>query len=57
MDGQTQDACNSYVFLGHISSKKNKNPLDQSQTQQEKRKMKRNDMKKEKDIRFGLGLL
>jgi hypothetical protein len=51
MDGQTQDtqdACNSCVFLAHISSRKNENPLNRSQTQQEKRKIKRNDMKKDK---------
>jgi hypothetical protein len=34
MHGQTQDtqdACNSCVFLGHISSRKNEHPLNRSQ--------------------------
>jgi len=37
MDGLTQDAWNSFVFHGHILSRKNENPLHHSQIQQEKK--------------------
>jgi hypothetical protein len=56
MDGRTQDFCNFCIFHDHISSRKSKNPLHHSQTQQKKGKMKRDDMKKREDIQFGLAL-
>jgi len=47
------------LFHGHISSRKNRNPLYHlemsTKSQQEERKMKRDEMKKEKNRGFGLG--
>ncbi len=45
MEGQTQDACNSFVFHCHTLSRKNENPLHHSQIQQEKKNEEREDIR------------